>query len=311
MLYVNGGDQLADPALGNQCQSIASGWGLSTDQLTNWNPSLNASDPSCHFDPSYRYCVQNVPSPSSLTPTTGPTSTYPVRDGSWTNCTTYESVTFGETCQMILDGYSITVAQFYEWNPAVGASCENLWTYYQYCVRTNSSSATPISSNPAGPTPPAPTQSGQPSNCNRWYIAQAGDTCASVEQAGVLSDALFKQFNPAVGSDCSGLWATYAYCIGTTDQNPAPSTTLTLATSSASSSPSGLAIPSPTQANSIAPDCNKYAQAASGSTCSAFAASNGISTTNLYSWNSVLGSLGENCNTEFWSGYYYCTGVTA
>ncbi|MCJ1250760.1 hypothetical protein MMC30_007988 [Trapelia coarctata] len=313
VLYVNGGDQEADPSLGNLCQTIASGWGLSTDQLTNWNPSLNASDPSCHFDPSYRYCVQNVPTPENPTPSTGPTSSYPIRDGSWTNCTTYEQLTFGETCQEVLDGYSITIAQFYAWNPAVGSNCENLWTGYQYCVRTNSSSSTTPtqSSSSAGPTPTAPTQSGQPSNCNRWYTAQSGDTCASVEQAGVISDALFKQFNPAVNSDCSGLWAGYAYCVGTTDQNPAPSPTSTLTSSSPSSSPSAPAVPSPTQANSIAANCNKYAQAASGDYCYAFATTNGISTTNLYAWNSVLGSLGENCNTSFWSGYYYCIGVSS
>ena len=306
---MNGGDQQVDPSLGNQCKTIAQGWGLSTDQLTNWNPSLNASDPSCHFDSSYRYCVQTLPTPENQTPSAGPTSSYPVRADSWTNCTTYELLTFGETCQEVLDGYNITIAQFYAWNPAVGSNCENLWTGYQYCVRTNSSSASPTQSSPAGPTPPAPTQSGQPSNCNRWYTAQNGDTCASVEAAGVLSDALFKQFNPAVGNDCSGLWATYAYCIGTTDQNPAPSPTSTL-TSSASSSSSGVAVPSPTQANSIAKNCNKYAQAASGGTCSDFATSNGISTTDLYSWNSVLGSLGANCNTQFWGGYYYCIGVS-
>ena len=307
---MDGGAQEADPSLGNLCQTIASGWSVSTDQLTNWNPSLNASDPSCHFDPNYRYCVQAVPRSETPAPSPGAPSSYPIRDGSWTNCTTYELLTFGETCQMVLDGYSITIDQFYTWNPAIGSNCQNLWTGYQYCVRTNSSSAVQTQSSPAGPSPSAPTQSGQPSNCNRWYMAQNGDTCASVEQAGALSDTLFKQFNPAVKSDCSGLWATYAYCIGTTNQNPAPSPTSTL-TSSPSLSPSGSLIPSPTQANSIMKNCNKYAQASSGGTCSGFAKSNGISTTNLYTWNSVLGSLGENCNTQFWIGYYYCTGVSA
>lgn len=312
VLYVNGADQFVDTTQGNACQNIASGWGVSTDQLTNWNPSLNASDPSCHFDPSYRYCVQQVPTPQNQAPATGPPqSPLPMRDGTWTNCTTYEDLTFGETCQMVLDGYGITLAQFYAWNPAVGSNCQNLWTGYQYCVRTNSSGASPTVSSPANPTPTAPVQAGQPTNCNRWYTAVNGDTCASVEQAGALSDALFKQFNPAVNSDCSGLWATYAYCIGTTNQNPAPSSTSTTTSTSPTSSTSGVAVPSPTQVNSIAAKCNKYAQAASGSYCSAFATTNRISTTDLYSWNSVLGSLGENCNTQFWSGYYYCTGVSA
>ena len=313
VLYMNGADQYVDTTQGNQCENITSGWGVSSDQLSNWNPSLNASDPNCHFDPAYRYCVQQVFTPQA--PAIGPPkSTLPMRAGTWTNCTAYEDLTYGETCQQVLDGYYITLTQLYAWNPAIGSKCENLWIGYQYCVRINSSGASPTQSSPANPTPSAPVQSGQPANCNRWYIAVTGDTCASVEQAGVLSDALFKQLNPAVKSDCSGLWATYAYCIGTTNANPAPSPTSTATTTSTSptSSPTGgSAIPSPTQVNSIAAKCNKYAQAASGSSCSAFAATNGVSTTNLYAWNSVLGGLGQNCNTQFWSGYYYCTGVSA
>lgn len=40
--------------------------------LPNWNPGLNASNPSCRFDPSYRSCVQKDPTPEILTPSTGP-----------------------------------------------------------------------------------------------------------------------------------------------------------------------------------------------------------------------------------------------
>jgi hypothetical protein len=42
----------------------------------------------------------------------------------------------------------------------------------------------------------------------------------------------------------------------------------------------------------------------------AFAERNGITTANLYSWNSVLGADGSGCANSFWANYYYCTGVS-
>lgn len=31
------------------------------------------------------------------------------------------------TCQVLLDMYSLTIAQFFAYNPAVGADCSGLW----------------------------------------------------------------------------------------------------------------------------------------------------------------------------------------
>lgn len=35
----------------------------------------------------------------------------------------------------------------------------------------------------------------------------------------------------------------------------------------------------------------------------------GITTAELYEWNTVLGPNGENCNTQFQAGYGYCVSV--
>lgn len=48
-----------------------------------------------------------------------------------------------------------------------------------------------------------------------------------------------------------------------------------------------------------------------GDYCYIFAEHNGITTVNLYAWNKVLGSNGAACDAAFWSGYYYCVGVSA
>lgn len=37
----------------------------------------------------------------------------------------------------------------------------------------------------------------------------------------------------------------------------------------------------------------------------------GITTAQLYQWNPVLGSNGENCSLQFQSGIDYCVGVSS
>ena len=135
----------------------------------------------------------------------------------------------------------------------------------------------------------------------------AGDSCSSIENAYFLTNEEFHTWNPAVSSDCSaGLFAGYAYCVATSNDHrsrtalPAASTTISVSTA-----------PSPTQANSIISNCKTYALASSGEYCSEFAQKNGISASDLYAWNSVLGSNGVNCNTAFFANYYYCVGVSS
>ena len=133
----------------------------------------------------------------------------------------------------------------------------------------------------------------------------AGDSCSSIENAEFLTDDEFHSWNPAVSSDCStGLWAGYAYCIATSNYDPSRT-----ALPAASSTTQAATLSSPTQINSIISSCNKYALAQSGDYCSKFAEDNGISTSDLYAWNTVLGSDGVNCNTAFFANYYYCVGV--
>lgn len=68
--------------------------------------------------------------------------------------------------------------------------------------------------------------------------------------------------------------------------------------------------PGPTQSG-ITPSCNRYASAVKGDTCDAFAVRNHITNAQLYAWNIVLGSHGENCGTQLWAQEYYCVGVVS
>ena len=126
----------------------------------------------------------------------------------------------------------------------MGSSCQNLIPGNSYCVQTPdfvdpdpygdcgvsgneitsaASSAAVMSQSTGsqqpssmGNSPPAPTQSGQPVSCSKWYVPKTGDTCANAESAGPCTDAqlTFHQWNPAVSSDCStGFRVGEAYCV--------------------------------------------------------------------------------------------------
>ncbi|GKZ33625.1 hypothetical protein AbraIFM66950_003534 [Aspergillus brasiliensis] len=98
---------------------------------------------------------------------------------------------------------------------------------------------------------------------------------------------------------------TLSATTNTVSTNP----TDTTVTATSSSSSSSAAVPSPTQAGSISRNCNQYAQAISGDTCSLFATKNNITPNDLYDWNSVLGVNGASCNTALQANVWYCVGV--
>ena len=96
---------------------------------------------------------------------------------------------------------------------------------------------------------------------------------------------------------------------GSSNSTPFPSnstvTSNTTSSSPSDSSGSGSAAPSPTQ-EGISISCAKYSKASPGDFCSKFALKNDITPAELYALNGALGNVGQNCNTAFWSGYYYC-----
>ena len=93
---------------------------------------------------------------------------------------------------------------------------------------------------------------------------------------------------------------------GSNDGTP-DNTTTPVTTSAVVSSPTSA--PSPTQTG-ITSGCTKYVMAQSGAYCTKFEQANNITPDQLYSWNTVLGSGGSNCDTAFFLGYYYCVAAT-
>jgi hypothetical protein len=130
----------------------------------------------------------------------------------------------------------------------------------------------PISQGIGAPTA---TQDGIPSNCNNYAMGRASDDCVDFAKGRGITPDQFYSLNPVLGSagaNCGlQLWSSEYYCIGTS----------TVASTAATTTPS----------LAMAPDKDN---------CSNFAKPNDITTDQPYTWNTILGSNGENCNSLFW-----------
>jgi hypothetical protein len=128
-------------------------------------------------------------------------------------------------------------------------------------------------------------------------------SCSSFATSNNITPDQLYNWNPVLGSggsNCdSDFWANEYYCVGVPEGS---------ATTTAAPTSTAVATPSPVQSG-IDPHCTKYAEAASGENCAGFANENGITATELYSWNLVLGAGGANCDSDFWANEYYCVGA--
>ncbi|RFU27962.1 hypothetical protein B7463_g8377, partial [Scytalidium lignicola] len=165
---------------------------------------LTVSGDSCAaIEVGEAYCVGV--SGSVLTTTTTPTKTAtsltppgPTQSGITSACNKYYLTASGDSCSAIETKFSITFAQFYTWNPAIGSGCTNLWVSKAYCV---------------GVSPPAPTQPGITSSCTKYYVTVSSDSCSAIDTKFGITFAQFYAWNPAIDSSCTSLWVDEAYCV--------------------------------------------------------------------------------------------------
>ncbi|KAH7066518.1 LysM domain-containing protein [Paraphoma chrysanthemicola] len=140
------------------------------------------------------------------------------------NCNGFYLVKAGDGCYDIAAANSISLDQFYQWNPYVGTDCARLWSGYNVCIRTigftaPTSSTFKTSTIPATTTKPAsttptPVQQGMVAGCKKFYKVVSGDGCWDIANNNKIALDDFYKWNPAVKTDCSGLWAQYYVCIG-------------------------------------------------------------------------------------------------
>ncbi|KAH7625384.1 hypothetical protein B0T09DRAFT_62838 [Sordaria sp. MPI-SDFR-AT-0083] len=308
------------------CEEIAEYNWITVTQLKRWNPSLGAS---CSLVVGQSYCTEkNWGAPEEEEPETtttvaaGPTTTStvgngivtptPTQEGMIKDCNKFHFVSTSQGCATVQSLYGLSWADFYRWNPAVGANCETLWANTNVCVGviggasvSTSVPATATTTAGNGIATPSPTQAGMVGNCNKFHFVSGGQDCPAIQYLyGITFDQLLR-WNPAIGASCQGMWANTYLCVGTTtDQTTLiTSTKTTVITTSkpTTTAGNGISTPQPIQTG-IPTNCDKFHTVVAGDECQAIANKYSVSLSQFYAWNPAIGT---GCST-LWAGYNVC-----
>ncbi|KAK0716038.1 hypothetical protein B0H67DRAFT_684121 [Lasiosphaeris hirsuta] len=235
------------------CNDLLETFGISLAEFRALNPTITASCGGLNKGKSYCVLGEPdgkaTPSPSSTTSTTtttakasstkststskpttsktttaSPTTTSPVGNGIATptptqpgivsNCDAFYWVKQGDTCAAIAKANGITVTQFATWNTGVGGEkCAAMWANVYACVSIIGHTPTPTAPS-NGITTPEPIQDGMTTSCKTFHFMQSGQTCTDLAKRYGISIDQIKAWNPAAGSQCTGLWANTYACVG-------------------------------------------------------------------------------------------------
>ena len=150
------------------------------------------------------------------------------------------------------------------------------------------------------PSKPSPTQDGLISSCTRFHQAKKGETCANIISTfGTFDFDTFYSWNPAVGEECSGIWANYYYCVGipgTPTTKPSVTTAKPTAT--------GFPTPSPIRDRTVK-GCTKFHLASKTTTCPSIEKYYNLPFPQFLAWNPEVQS---DCS-GLWVNYYVCVMV--
>ncbi|OKL55262.1 hypothetical protein UA08_09466 [Talaromyces atroroseus] len=304
--------EYAQAQSGDGCWSLTTLWQISESDFYAWNPVLGTAGENCSTAllAGDWYCIgvqgatTSSSAPSTATTTPPAATPSPVQPGIDPQCTAYAEAQSGDYCSAFATEYNITTAELYEWNPVLGANGQNCSLQFQentyYCIGAASTSpsttASTIASTTSTSSPtttlavPSPAQTGIDPDCTAYAEAVSGDYCSEFATANNITPAQLYAWNPILGTDGAGCSTEFQadtwYCVGVPSSSP-------------------VSVPSPVQSG-IASNCDQYAEAVSGDTCSGFAVAHDITTAQFYSWNTILGTEGANCALEFQANTYYC-----
>ncbi|KAF1941894.1 hypothetical protein EJ02DRAFT_434420 [Clathrospora elynae] len=303
----------------DNCQKIANNYGtFSVADFIKWNPAVGSDCGGIWAETYYCVGIPGTPTAPIASPTGSVSKPSPTQDGLIESCTTFYFSMKNDNCQKIANKYStFSVADFIKWNPAVGSDCGGIWADTYYCVGVPGTPTAPVASTtvqPTGTPKPSPTQDGLNDSCTTFYFAVKDDTCAKIVKKygtlyvkyGTFSVRDFISWNPAVGDDCSALWAQTYYCAGipgTTTQ--APVTSIASSTTKPSPTGNGIATPLPTQPGMVS-NCDAFYFVQKEEGCQLIAGKNGISLAQFVTWNTQVGD--RACNL-IWAEAYVCVSV--
>lgn len=208
---------------GEGCTTIASDHGITFADFLRFNPAVESDCSGLWAE--VNVCVGVVGFTATITTATPtstngiptPTSTEP---GIVDNCDAFHLVVAKDTCSDISQEYGISLDQFTTWNTQLGDDCTGLWLGYYVCVSVIGVDPTPTTVQPTtttnnnGITTPTPTQAGMVSNCDTFHFVVDKETCETIAKLAGVDTNTFISWNPAVGSDCTGLWLSTYCCIG-------------------------------------------------------------------------------------------------
>ncbi|KAH7143578.1 carbohydrate-binding module family 50 protein, partial [Dactylonectria macrodidyma] len=210
-------------------------------------------------------------------------------DGMVKTCNKFHLVKTTTTCASIESYYTLPLATFYKWNPAVGTNCQSLLASYYVCVGVIGWEPTPTDPG-NGIATPSPIQSGMVKTCNKFHLVKSTTTCASIESYYTLPLATFYKWNPAMGTKCQALQTNTYVCVSIIGWKPTPT-----------DPGNGISTPTPIQSG-MTKSCKKFHLVKTTTTCASTQEYYSITFANLYKWNPPIGS---KCTT-LWAQYYVC-----
>ncbi|KAF2036026.1 hypothetical protein EK21DRAFT_83752 [Setomelanomma holmii] len=226
-----------------------------------------------------------------------------------------QRIASGATCDTMASSLNVTTVQFQNWNPNIIGLCDALQAGQYVCKSPPGVTGTyTLAPPPLGTDADAGNQQRGGSGgvvTPTTTIPPGPATPVAAPGPTLLSSEKLYEWNPILGpngENCTTMFQFKVYyCVGVVIGGSSGSGPTTIPPSSPTIS-SAITAPGPTQTG-ITSSCNKYALPVSGQGCYDFATANSITPAQLYSWNAVLGSNGENCGNQFQAGEYYCVGV--
>ncbi|KAJ6256130.1 hypothetical protein Dda_8965 [Drechslerella dactyloides] len=318
---------------GDNCNLVVQKNGIPMEDFIFLNPMINSNCTNLWAE--YNYCILPVGTittysghPLSIPTNTVPATTFdwdalptvaedpvvtgtpmPLANGTRLDCAYYfGSSEYSKSCVDAAKQYGVKQEDIELWNPALkpGADCA-FDIGYQYCVSVGEL-ALPEKEEQGPIPPPDPVQDGVVDTCYSW-VQNVNDTCIEFINKEGISLAHFKEWNPAVGSNCQNLWKNTWYCVWGPDYNgedawpqgddpivtPIPTPTSTTSKSATTTA----IIPGPTR-EGTAKNCNKWALA--NTSCPKVLEQNGITIAQFYAWNPTQGNYQQG-NYDKLSGY--------
>ncbi|KAL3423876.1 LysM domain-containing protein [Phlyctema vagabunda] len=322
--------------LGDYCNLIVMKFGITIENFIFLNPAINSNCTNLFAEESY--CVLPVGDINTYSgkagyvsftvsrtsiagdPATGlpaviwtsptPTTTQlPIASDTRDDCNHYfrgdffqdsiDGTHWKSTCELAAAVMDVTIEDLQTWNPILGNTTDAcaFATDVRYCGRYYAGDL-PYTGDE---TSPLPFRDGTTPNCTQYaeVTAEGGPDCETLLNTWDLSIAQFYKWNPTVGTDCSGLWAGYRYCVRSNEVIP---------TSTGGPSPTSTSIsaPGPTQPGQPS-NCNKWHVVTTGEDCAILENEYFITHAQFIGWNPAVS---EDCRTGFWGTYAYCVGTT-